>query len=274
MDKLEWSGYVHKVATWDIPIPMNLINNYDDWKCRSIVGRSLFLMKDIEGAMTVLATVRDVQPNLEDAPEYGFSEAEHKVLCLRDLAEIVWGLTGTGDAPAFYLAEAYKLCRAYDKVFRAADRGRIWVRRLEIMRSCGLADKALQEASAMLESEKNGEKINPYCFRALIFMAEALAEKGDYLKACILIEEAYQYFPCNEATKRDLAEASAAENPQERYEKYLHCTTIQYQPWERDNVPTLEEVRRLQEENYRKRMAAKGDGGASDVNDLINQLQN
>lgn len=126
MEKQEWQGYVQKVASCDYPIPLNLINDYDDWKCRSNVGRMLMILKDIEGAMAVLATVKDVQPDMEDAPEFGLSEAEHKVLCLRDIAEIVWRLTGTGDAPIIYLNEAYRLCREYKKVFRSADRGAIW----------------------------------------------------------------------------------------------------------------------------------------------------
>ena len=61
------------------------------------------ILKDIEGAMAVLATVKDVQPDMNDAPEFGLSEVEHKVLCLRDIAEIVWTLTGIGDAPLVYL---------------------------------------------------------------------------------------------------------------------------------------------------------------------------
>ena len=135
MEKQEWQEYVHKVASCDYPIPPNLINDYDDWKCRSNVGRMLMILKDVEGAMAVLATVKDVQPDMDDAPEFGLSEAEHKVLCLRDIAQIVWQLTGTGDAPLFYLDEAYKICREYAHVFRTADRGAIWARRLEIMRS-------------------------------------------------------------------------------------------------------------------------------------------
>ena len=59
----------------------------------------------------------------------------------------------------------------------------------------------------------------------------------------------------------------------ERYEKYLHCTTIPYQPWERDNIPTLEDVHRLQEENFAKREAAKAGSGAKGVADLMNQFQ-
>ena len=89
MDKLDWQGYVQKVASCDVPIPLTMINDFEDWKCRSIVGRMLLILKDMEGAMEVLATVKDVQPDMNDAPEYGLSEAEHKVLCLRDIAEIV-----------------------------------------------------------------------------------------------------------------------------------------------------------------------------------------
>lgn len=273
MEQAEWNEYVHKVATWDVPLPMHMVNNYDDWKCRSIVGRCLLMMKDVEGAMNVLATVRDIKPNMEDAPEFGFSEAEHKALCLRDLAEIIWMITGTGDAPVFYLNEAYKLCRAYQHVFKAADRGKIWVRKLEIMRSCGLEEKALEAAHAMLEAEKDNEGINPYRFRALVFMGESMAAKGDYLKASLLIAEAYKSYPCSEATTKDLAEAAATAEPKERYEKYLHCTTIPYQPWERDNIPTLEDVHRLQEENFAKREAAKTGGGAESVAEIMKQFQ-
>ncbi|WP_405383739.1 hypothetical protein [Phascolarctobacterium sp.] len=272
MDKLDWQGYVQKVASCDVPIPLTMINDFEDWKCRSIVGRMLLILKDMEGAMEVLATVKDVQPDMNDAPEYGLSEAEHKVLCLRDIAEIVWQLTGTGDAPVFYLKQAYKLCRDYEHIFRSADRGKIWVRALEIMRSCGEEEKALVQAHAMLEAEKATPGINPYRFHALKFIAESMAAQGDYNKGSILITEAYQSFPVTEAAERDLAEAAALADAKERYEAYHHCTTIQYQPWERGNIPTLDDVRRLQEENMRKREAAKAQG-AEGVANLINQLK-
>lgn len=257
MEKQEWQAYVQKVASCDYPIPPNLINDYNDWKCRSNVGRMLMILKDVEGAMAVLATVKDVEPDMEDAPEFGLSEAEHKVLCLRDIAQIVWQLTGTGDAPLFYLDEAYRLCRSYQHVFRSADRGAIWARRLEIMRSCGAEEKALAEARAMLESEKANAGVNPYRFHALKFIAESMAEQGDYAKAALLLAEAYQSFPVNEAARAALAEAEAATDAKERYARYQHCTTIQYQPWEQDNVPTLEEVRKLQERNFARREAEK-----------------
>lgn len=257
MEKQEWQAYVQKVASCDYPIPPNLINDYDDWKCRSNVGRMLLILKDIEGAMAVLATVKDVQPDMDDAPEFGLSEAEHKVLCLREIAQIVWQLTGTGDAPLFYLDEAYKLCRSYQHVFRSADRGAIWARRLEIKRSCGEEEAALAEAKQMLAGEKENVGVNPYRFHAFKFIADGLAEQGDYAKASLLLAEAYQSFPVNEAAKAALAEAEAVTDAKERYARYLHCTTIQYQPWEQDNVPTLEDVRRLQERNFARREAEK-----------------
>ena len=194
MEKQEWQGYVQKVASCDYPIPLNLINDYDDWKCRSNVGRMLMILKDIEVAMAVLATVKDVQPDMEDAPEFGLSEAEHKVLCLRDIAEIIWRLTGTADAPIIYLNEAYRLCREYKKVFRSADRGAIWARRLELQRSCGAEAAALSEARAMLEAEKAVEGVNAYRFHALKFIAESMAEQGDYAKAAF--GRCLQILPC------------------------------------------------------------------------------
>ncbi len=257
MEKQEWREYVHKVTTCDVPIPPNLINDYDDWTCRSNVGRMLLVLKDVEGAMAVLATVKDVQPDMEDAPEFGLSEAEHKVLCLRDIAQIVWDLTGTGDAPLYYLHEADRICHEYKHVFRSADRGGIWARRLEIMRACGKEEKALAEARALIAQNKDKEGINSYMFHALKFLAESEAAAGNYNKANLLLEEAYRYFPVTDAAERDIAEAKAQETPEERYASLLHCTTIQYQPWERDNVPTLEEVRRLQERNFALREAQK-----------------
>ncbi len=280
MDKQEWREYVHKVTTCDIPIPPNLINDYDDWKCRSNVGRMLLVLKDVEGAMAVLATVKDVKPDLEEVPEYGLSEAEHKVLCLRDIAQIVWDLTGTGDAPLYYLHEANEICRAYKHIFRTCDRGDIWARRVRIMRSCGSEEKAVAEARQVLADEKANEGINPYRFHALVFLAESAAAAGDYNKACLLIEEAYQSFPCNEATKRDLAEAQKHDTPEDRYLAMHHCTTIQYQPWEQGKVPTLDEVRRLQERNYALREAQKAARAAageetaeSTPGDFINQFK-
>ena len=38
----------------------------------------------------------------------------------------------------------------------------------------------------MLEAEKAVEGVNPYRFHALKFIAESMAEQGDYAKACLL----------------------------------------------------------------------------------------
>lgn len=273
MDKQEWQEYVQKVATCDYPIPPYMISNYEDWKCRSNVGRMLMILKDIEGAMAVLATVKDIQPDMDDAPEYGLSEAEHKVLCLRDLAEIIWQLTGTGDAPIFYLREADQICRNYKHVFRSASRGAIWVKQLEIMRSCGKLEQASLKAAEMLKEQKDVNGVNPYRFYALKFMAENLADKNEYAKASLLLADAYKSFPVNAAAEKDLHEAESTSDSKERYEKYYHCTTIQYQPWERDNVMTLEDVHRLQEENFKKREAAKVENDKEDMQGLINHLK-
>ena len=70
-----------------------------------------------------------------------------------------------------------------------------------------------------------------------------------------------------------MAEAAQTAAPQERYEKYVDRPTIPSQPWERDNIPTLEGVRRLQGGNFAKREAAKAGGGAKGVADLMNQFQ-
>ena len=47
MEQAEWNEYVHKVATWDVPLPMHMVNDYEDWKCRRLVGRCLLMMKDV-----------------------------------------------------------------------------------------------------------------------------------------------------------------------------------------------------------------------------------
>ena len=75
MDMQEWKAYVKKVANSQYPVPEGMIKDYDDWRCRSIVGRMLYVLDDIEGAIAVLLTVKDIKPNLQDVPEKGLSEA-------------------------------------------------------------------------------------------------------------------------------------------------------------------------------------------------------
>lgn len=269
MDPQEWNAYVQKIATCDYPIPAGMINNYEDWKHRSIVGRMLYILKDVEGAMAVLATVRDIVPNMDDAPEYGLSEVEHKVLCLRDIADIVFSLTGMGDAAIIYLKQADKLCREYKHVFRSANRGAIWSRELEIMKDCGMQGEAKAKAEACINGEGatgNGidanyliPGINTYFYHAYKFLAECAADEENYAKASSLLREAYGFFPVSEACKKDLADAAACETAKEQYYAYHHCTTIQYMQWEKTNAPTVDEVRKLQYRKYLERLAAKGE---------------
>ena len=112
MNEKEWQAYVNRLAVGGHPIPKNMINDYNNWVCRSTVGRALYWMDDVEGAMAVLATVLPEEPNMEDATERGMSDVEHKVLCLRDVADIVWTLAKNDEAALAYLEVAYYLSRA------------------------------------------------------------------------------------------------------------------------------------------------------------------
>lgn len=277
MDPQEWNEYVQKIATCNYPIPTGMINNYEDWKHRSIVGRMLYILKDVEGAMAVLATVRDIVPNMDDAPDYGLSEAEHMVLCLRDIADIVYSLIGRGDVAMVYLKQADKLCREYKHVFRSANRGAIWSRQLEIMRECDMLDVANAKAQACINGEgATGNGIdahylipgtNTYIYHAYKFLAQSAALEEDYAKASRLMADGYRYFPLSEAGKKDLAEAAACETAKEQYYAYLHCTTIQYMQWEKTNAPTVDEVRELQYRRYLERLAAnqEAEGIGADI---------
>ena len=155
MDMQEWQAYVKKVANSQYPVPEGMIKNYDDWRCRSIVGRMLYVLEDIEGAIAVLLTVKDIKPNLQDVPEKGLSEAEHMVLCLRDIAEIIYKVMGNVPIAITYLGHAHQICRAYKHPFRSADKGGVWHRSLELMEEIGETEKAIAKAEAMLEEEKD-----------------------------------------------------------------------------------------------------------------------
>ncbi len=240
MDQKEWQAYVEKVAKCQFPVPMELINDYDDWRCRSIVGRMLLVLDDVEGAIAILSTVKDIKPNLEDVPENGLSEAEHKVLCLRDIAEIVYKLTGTTAAPIVYLDEANHWCRAYKHPFRGADRGAIWYRRQELLLADGQQERAMEEAEKTWAEAKQEVKVNPYAFYAAKFLAEQLAAKGDYNKAVLLLEAAYQYYPESADCQKALAEAAKLEIAEKRYEAYHKCTTISYAPWEKRELAVVD----------------------------------
>lgn len=232
MDQQEWMGYVARLANGEYPVPLSMIQDYNDWRCRSIVGRALYWMGDTESAMRVLSTVVDIKPDMDDDPEYGLSEAEHKVLCLRDIAEIVWKLAKSEEAALTYLQEAYEIARAYTHTFHSCARGDMFYRRLLVLREAGKEEQAVQEAKAMVEAEKDNGGVNPYKYFALKFLAENAHNAGDDAKACDIYAEAFKSYPRNEIADRDINNAAAETDIAKRYKAYNFCSTVQYVPWE------------------------------------------
>ena len=108
------------------------------------------------------------------------------------------------------------------------------------MEEIGETDKAIAKAEAMLEEEKDNFGKNAYRYYANKYLAVQAAKAEDYAKGADLIAEAYKYYPVNEQCLKDLAEAAAIEDAKERYEKYYHCTTIQYNFWEERKVAVID----------------------------------
>lgn len=243
MDAKEWNSYVTKVATGAWPIPMAMIRDQNDWLCRSTVGRALYFKKEVEDAMAVLSTVLEVAPNMEDAPEQGMSECEHKVLCLRDLAEIVWNYTHNEEATLRYLDEAIKLCDEYKYAFRNGERGEIFYRRLNVLAESGKKEQAEQEAEAMIAAQKKQATapqqeepyayVNPYIYFSYKFLAEQLYKEGHVAEACSRYEDALAYYPLNEAGKKDYQKAIDQTDPEARYKRFVMCSELMYVPWEK-----------------------------------------
>lgn len=232
MEREEWMGYVARLANGEYPVPTAMIQDYDDWRCRSIVGRALYWMGDTEGAMRVLSTVVNIEPDLEEMPEYGLSEAEHKVLCLRDIADIVWKLAKGEEAALTYLAEAHAICRRCRHRFRTTPRGEMFYKRLQILREAGKEAQAMAEAQQMVEDEKENNGVNPYKYYALRFLAESAHADSDDEKACGYFAEAFKYYPRNEIADRDINKAAAETDAAKRYKAYEFCSGVQYLPWE------------------------------------------
>lgn len=232
MNEQEWRECVNHVASGEYPIPRGMISNYNDWRCRSTVARALYWMGEVEASIKVLATVLAVEPDLDDAPEMGLSEAEHKVLCLLDVAEIVWKQARNEEVALTYLGQAYELSRAYQHPFRSASRGETFYRRLAILREVGKEAQAVEEAAVMLEAETAQVGVNPYRYFALKFLAEHEHDSGNDEQAVQLFAEAFQYYPVSDTGERDLAKAAAASTAAERYKAYAFCSTVQYKPWE------------------------------------------
>ena len=110
----EWNEYVKKCTTGEWPVPAGFVSDKNNWVCRAIVGRVLYFTKDLEGALAVLSTVvNDVEPDLEHHPDEGMCEAEHFVLSLRDISQIIWELTKNGAAALQYLDKAFAICREF-----------------------------------------------------------------------------------------------------------------------------------------------------------------
>lgn len=118
LSKAEWQAYVQQVSTGEWVIPVTLIQDYDNWLCRSMVGRALYFRGDLEGAMRVLSTVLDVAPSRE-VPAQGMSQVEHKILCLRDLAKIIWQLTANQAAAEKFWQQALALAHSWQQPFHS-----------------------------------------------------------------------------------------------------------------------------------------------------------
>ena len=135
--KEEWQEVVQALRRSPLPVPPSLIGDYDNWLCRSYAGRTFFTMGDYENAIMVLATVLDIQPDLEDKPQDGFSQAEHKVLCLLDMVEIIMALANNPTAALRYMDEVVAICEKFDGEFISANPEKIWQRRQELLRLAG-----------------------------------------------------------------------------------------------------------------------------------------
>ena len=172
MTEEEWNEYVDFASGGEWPIPRGMISDYNNWLCRSIVGRALYFRDKVEPAMTVLATVVEVEPSMEKAAK-GMSEAEHKILCLRDIAKIIWGLTKNTEAALNYWDQAIALCARYQYAFVSVARGEISYGRLIMLVAAGQEEQACNEARAMTGNERferDGiieQKINLACFDIL-----------------------------------------------------------------------------------------------------------
>ena len=230
IDDQEWKAYVTKCTTGEWPVPPGFVSDKNNWLCRAIVGRVLYFIKDVEGALTVLSTfINDVEPDMDDHPDQGMCEAEHFVLSLRDISEIIW---------------KYR--------FHTEARGDIWYRRLNILAESGRLEQAVAEAEEMVTNEKQEshtpkpiipdplyEKVNPYIFYSLRFLAEQKHKKGETAKACMIFAEAYRYFPLSAAGVRDVTKAMETKDWDEQYKAWIFCTTYQYLPWEKQPIVSL-----------------------------------
>lgn len=235
MDAKEWNAYVDYASSGEWPIPRGFISDYDNWICRSVVGRALFFRDKVEEAMAVLATVVDVVPSMEK-PAAGMGEVEHKILCLRDLAKIVWGLSGNIEAALRFWDEAMELCEKWPYGFNSVARGSIAYERLVMLLAAGREEEVENTLKAMVASEHfEQENINSYRYYAYKFMAEREYGAQNYQKAALLYEKAFGYYPKSAAGLKDEIAAKAIADPKERYAQFKAMSSMQYLHW--DFVP-------------------------------------
>ncbi len=147
--KEEWPEIVNRLKHSALPVPPSFVGDYDNWLCRSYAGRTLFSMGDYENALMVLATVLEVEPDLQDRPAEGFSQAEHKVLCLIDMVELIMGLANNPEAALRYQDEAVDICEKFQGEFITANPEKIWQKKIELLRLAGRAVEAETAASTL-----------------------------------------------------------------------------------------------------------------------------
>jgi len=243
MDENEYAYYVSKVTGGEWPVPAPMVADQNDWLCRSTLGRTLFFKKEYEDAMTVLATVKDVQPNMDDAPESGMSEPEHKALCLRDLGEIIFQLTKAPGVALRYIDQAYELALAYKHPFRSPGRGELWLRHLQLRALNGQTEEAEKEARDRIASEAVASTapepddgmtfVNPYIYYSYQFLAERAAASENYSAAAEFMKDGFKSRPLSIAGKRDVLNAEQIQDDRKRYEAYMQCAKHMYLPWEK-----------------------------------------
>lgn len=230
----EWQEYVDFVSGGEWPIPRGFVSDYNNWFCRAVVGRALYFREKTEAAMTVLSTVVDVEPSMEK-PKSGMGEVEHKILCMRDLAKIVWQLTENSEAALKFWDEAVHLCTVWPYNFSSVARGEISYGRLSMLWAagkCDLVDAQLKEMVANERFEMPEYNVNSYRYFAYKFKAEREYAAKNVHKAALILEEAFKYYPMSVEARREENKAKAMQDMEDRYQKFLHMSKVQYLQWE------------------------------------------
>jgi hypothetical protein len=234
LDMKEWNAYVDFVSGGEWPIPRGFVSDYNNWLCRSVVGRALYFREKVEEAMTVLSTVVNIEPSMEK-PDSGMGEVEHKILCMRDLAKIVWQLTENSDAALKFWDEAVRLCDMWPYNFNSVARGEISYGRLVMLWVAGkydLVESQLKEMAASERFEMPEYNVNSYRYFAYKFRAETEYNAKNVHKAALIFEEAFKYYPMSVEARREETKAKAMTDMEERYNKFLQMSKTQYIQWE------------------------------------------